>query len=46
MEPICSITDAEYEELTRLTDHAEELHADRMAALVDLAKFRGISLPG
>jgi hypothetical protein len=39
-----SITDAEYEELTRLTDRAEELHADRMAALVDLAKCRGVSL--
>src|SRR6266568_103639 len=32
-----SMTDAEYEELTRLTDRAEELHADRMAALVELA---------
>ena len=40
-----SITDAEYEELTRLTDQAEELHANRMAALVELAKFRGVSLP-
>jgi len=40
-----SITDAEYEELTRLTDRAEELHADRMAALVGLAKCRGVSLP-
>ena len=39
-----TITDAEYEELTRLTDWAEELHADRMAALVDLAKCRGVSL--
>ena len=39
-----SITDAEYEELTRLTDRAEELHADRMAALVELAKCRGVSL--
>jgi hypothetical protein len=39
-----SITDAEYEALTRLTDWAEELHADRMAALVDLAKCRGVSL--
>jgi iron-sulfur cluster repair protein YtfE (RIC family) len=39
-----SITDTEYEELTRLTDRAEELHADRMAALVELAKFRGVSL--
>ena len=39
-----SITDAEYEELTRLTDQAEELHADRMAALVELATCRGVSL--
>src|SRR5262245_58504465 len=39
-----SITDAEYEELTRLTDRAEELHADRMAALAELAKYRGVSL--
>jgi hypothetical protein len=39
-----TITDAEYEELTRLTDRAEELHADRMAALVELAKCRGITL--
>ena len=39
-----SITDAEYEELTRLTDRIEELHADRMAALVELAKYRGMSL--
>ena len=40
-----SISDSEYEELTRLTDHAEEVHADRMAALVELAKLRGVSLP-
>jgi hypothetical protein len=39
-----SITDADYEELTRLTDRAEELHADRMAALVELAKCRGMRL--
>ena len=38
------ITDAEYEELTRLMDRAEELHAERMAALVELAQLRGISL--
>jgi hypothetical protein len=41
-----SITEAEYEELTRLTDQAEELHADRMAALVELARCRGVSLTG
>ena len=40
-----TITDAEYEELTRLGDQAEELHADRLAALVELAKLRGVSLP-
>jgi hypothetical protein len=39
------ITDSEYEELTRLTDRAEELHADRVAALAKLAKLRGVSLP-
>src|SRR5215510_1049900 len=39
-----TITDAEYEELTRLTDRAEALHADRVAALVELAKCRGVSL--
>ena len=40
-----AISDAEYEELTRLTDQAELLHAERMAALVELAKLRGASLP-
>ena len=40
-----SITDAEYDELTRLADKAEELHAERMAALSELAKLRGIRLP-
>ncbi|HXF41441.1 MAG TPA: STAS/SEC14 domain-containing protein [Blastocatellia bacterium] len=39
-----SITDGEYEELTGLVDHSEELHADRVAALVDLAKLRGATL--
>lgn len=39
-----SITDAEYEELTRLVDRAEELHAERMTALVELAKLRGVNL--
>lgn len=38
------ITDTEYEELTRLTDQAEELHAERMAALVALAQLRGLTL--
>jgi hypothetical protein len=40
-----AITDAEYEELTRLSDRAEELHAERMAAMAELAKLRGVSLP-
>jgi hypothetical protein len=40
-----TMTDAEYEELTGLTDRAEELHAERLAALVELAKCRGVSLP-
>src|SRR5438093_219836 len=40
-----TITDTAYEELTRLTDQAEELHAARMAALVELATLRGLPLP-
>lgn len=40
-----SITDAEYEDLTRLTLQAEELHAERMAAMVKLARLRGVGLP-
>jgi len=40
-----TITDAEYEELTQLGDQAEEVHAARLAALVELAKLRGVSLP-
>lgn len=40
-----TITDAEYEELTRLTLQAEELHAERMEAMVKLARLRGVSLP-
>jgi hypothetical protein len=40
-----SLSDTEYEELTQLTDRTEELHAERMAALVELAKLRGVSLP-
>jgi len=39
-----TITAAEYAELTQLTDRAEELHAERMAALVELATLRGVSL--
>ena len=40
-----SITGDEYEELTRLVDQAETIHAERMAALVELARLRGVSLP-
>jgi hypothetical protein len=40
-----SITDAEGDELTCLTDQAEELHVERMAALSELAKLRGVRLP-
>jgi len=40
-----TITDTEYEELTRLGDQGEKLHADRLSALVELAKLRGVSLP-
>lgn len=40
-----TITDEEYEELTQLGDQAEDLHADRLAALVELARLRGVSLP-
>lgn len=40
-----SITDAEYDELTRLIDEAENTHANRMTALVELARIRGVSLP-
>ena len=40
-----TITDAEYDELTRLTLQSEELHAERMEALVKLARQRGVTLP-
>jgi len=40
-----TISDSEYQELTELTDRAEELHAERMMALSELAKLRGLSLP-
>ncbi|MFL6216403.1 MAG: STAS/SEC14 domain-containing protein [Blastocatellia bacterium] len=40
-----SITEAEDDELTRLVDKAEELHAERMGALGELAKLRGTRLP-
>lgn len=40
-----SITDAEYEELTQLADQAEVMHAERMTALGELARLRGLRLP-
>jgi len=40
-----SITDIEYAELTQLTLRAEEVHAERMEALLKLARLRGLSLP-
>ena len=40
-----SITDAEYEELTQLALRAEELHAERMEALLRLSRLRGLTLP-
>jgi hypothetical protein len=40
-----SINDAEYEELTQLSMRAEELHAERMEAIGELARLRGRRLP-
>jgi hypothetical protein len=39
-----TITEGEWQELAALTDRLELLHADRLAALVELAKLRGITL--
>jgi hypothetical protein len=39
-----TLLEAEWEELTVLTDRLELLHADRLAALAELAKLRGITL--
>ncbi len=38
-----TLTPAEWQELTSLTDQLELLHADRLAALAELAKVRGIT---
>lgn len=35
---------AEWQELTALTDRLELLHADRLAALAELARLRGVTL--
>lgn len=39
------LTEAEHAELTALSDQAEKLHAERLAALVELAELRGTTLP-
>lgn len=39
-----TITDGEWQELASLTDRLELLHADRLAALAELAKLRGVTL--
>jgi hypothetical protein len=41
-----SLTDAEGEELLTLSDRVEQLHAERIEALAELARLRGITLPG
>ena len=40
-----SINDTEYAELTQLAMRAEELHAERLEALVKLSQLRGLTLP-
>ena len=39
-----TITAEEWQELAALTDRLELLHADRLAALAELAKLRGVTL--
>jgi hypothetical protein len=39
-----TITEGEWQELAALTDRLELLHADRLGALVELAKLRGVPL--
>ena len=39
-----AITEEEYSELTTLSDRAEEMHAERMSAIADLARLRGVTL--
>jgi hypothetical protein len=39
-----SLSEAEKEELLTLSDRAEQLHAERLAALADLARLRGTTL--
>src|SRR5580658_636724 len=40
-----SLTGGEPAELLTLSDRVERLHAERLAALADLAKLRGVTLP-
>ena len=40
-----TLTPEEHEELIRLSDQIEELHAKRMEYLVELAQLRQVSLP-
>ena len=39
-----SLSEVEAEELLTLSDRTEELHAERLRALADLARLRGITL--
>jgi hypothetical protein len=39
-----TITTEEWQELAALTDRLELMHANRLAALVELAKLRGVTL--
>lgn len=39
-----TLAPAEWQDLTALTDKLELLHADRLAALADLAQVRGVTL--
>jgi hypothetical protein len=39
------LSEAEAGELLSLSDQAEQLHAERLAALAELAKLRGTTLP-
>lgn len=39
-----TLAPTEWQELTALSDKLELLHADRLAALTDLAKVRGVTL--
>ena len=40
-----TLSSKEYDELLELSDKSEELNAERIKALAELAQFRGVSLP-